>query len=36
MLVLHPKEIPLVHKYYAPSVEEVRIAEEMLKLSKIF
>ena len=22
MLVLHPKEIPLVHKYYSPSVEK--------------
>ena len=24
-----------MHKYYSPSIEEVRIAEEMLKLSKI-
>lgn len=33
MLVLNPKEIPLVHKYYSPSEEEVAWAEEMLRLS---
>lgn len=33
MLVLNPKEIPLVHKYYSPSAEEVAWAEEMLVLS---
>jgi citrate lyase subunit beta/citryl-CoA lyase len=33
MLVLHPKEIPLVHKYFTPSDEEVREAEEMLRLA---
>jgi citrate lyase subunit beta/citryl-CoA lyase len=32
MLVLHPKEIPLVHKYFTPSAEEVGKAEEMLRL----
>ncbi len=34
MLVLNPKEIPLVHKYYSPTAEEVEWAEEMLELSK--
>lgn len=34
MLVLHPKEIPLVHKYYSPTDEEVRQALEMLNLAK--
>ena len=33
MLVLNPKEIPLVHQYYSPSSEEVDWATEMLKLS---
>jgi len=33
MLVLNPKELPLVHKYYSPSAEEVAWAKEMLKLS---
>lgn len=33
MLVLNPKELPLVHQYFTPSEEEVREAEEMLKLS---
>lgn len=32
MLVLNPKEIPLVHKYFTPSEEEIREAEEMLRL----
>lgn len=32
MLVLHPKEIPLVHKYFSPSDEEVAEAREMLRL----
>lgn len=32
MLVLNPKELPLVHKYYSPSEEEVEWAEEMLRL----
>lgn len=32
MLVLNPKELPLVHKYYSPSEEEVAWAEEMVRL----
>lgn len=34
MLVLNPKELPLVHKYFSPSNEEVEWAEEMLSLSR--
>lgn len=34
MLVLNPKEIPLVHQYYSPSEEQVKWAEEMLMLSE--
>jgi citrate lyase subunit beta/citryl-CoA lyase len=34
MLVLNPKEIPLVHKYYSPSEAEVAWATEMLQLSE--
>lgn len=34
MLVLNPKELPLVHKYYSPTDTEVYWAEEMLQLSK--
>lgn len=33
MLVLNPKEIPLVHQYYSPTDEEVGWATEMLQLS---
>jgi citrate lyase subunit beta / citryl-CoA lyase len=33
MLVLHPKELPLVHRYFTPSAEEVSEAEEMLRLA---
>lgn len=33
MLVLNPKELPLVHKYYSPADTEVYWAEEMLQLS---
>lgn len=33
MLVLNPKEIPLVHKYFSPSDEEVLNSQEMLKLA---
>lgn len=33
MLVLNPKELPLVHKYYSPSEEEVEWAREMIRLS---
>lgn len=31
MLVLHPKELRLVHQYYSPTNEEVLEAEEMIK-----
>lgn len=34
MLVLNPKEIPLVHKYYSPSQEDIDWAKEMLRLSE--
>ncbi|MBF8964216.1 CoA ester lyase [Pontibacter sp. FD36] len=33
MLVLNPKEIPLVHKYFSPSDKEVADAVEMLELA---
>jgi citrate lyase subunit beta/citryl-CoA lyase len=33
MLVLNPKELPLVHKYFSPSETEIRNAKEMLLLS---
>lgn len=32
MLVLHPKELPLVHQYYSPSEKEISEAQEMLRL----
>lgn len=34
MLVLNPKEIPLVHQYYSPTEEEVNWATDMLVLSQ--
>jgi citrate lyase subunit beta/citryl-CoA lyase len=34
MLVLHPKELALVHQYFSPSIEEVQQAKEMLRLAK--
>ncbi len=34
MLLLHPKEIQLAHKYYTPSNEEYESAKEMLRLSE--
>jgi citrate lyase subunit beta/citryl-CoA lyase len=34
MLVLNPKELPLVHKYFSPSPEEVNDAVEMLHLAE--
>ena len=34
MMVLNPKELPLVHQYYSPSPEEVEWASEMLRLSE--
>lgn len=33
MLVLNPKELPLVNQYFSPSDEEVAWAEEMVRLS---
>ncbi len=33
MLVLSPKELPLVHQYFSPTKEEVDWAEEMVALS---
>ena len=33
MLVLNPKELPLVHKYFSPDNKEVEDAREMLRLS---
>ena len=33
MLVLNPKELPLIHQYYSPSEEEVVWAKEMIALS---
>lgn len=33
MLVLNPKELPLVHQYYSPTKDEVAWATEMLQLS---
>ena len=33
MLVLNPKELPLVNQYYSPSEEEVAWAEEMVQLT---
>ncbi len=35
MLVLNPKELPLVHQYYTPSESEICWAKEMLELSEI-
>lgn len=34
MLVLHPKEIPLIHEYYSPTKQEIIDANEMLSLAK--
>jgi len=34
MLVLHPKEIPLVHRYFSPSQVEIHEAREMLRLAE--
>jgi citrate lyase subunit beta/citryl-CoA lyase len=34
MLILNPKELPLVHQYFSPSDEEIAWAEDMLQLSK--
>ena len=34
MLVLNPKELPLVNSYFSPSEEEVAWATEMVRLSE--
>lgn len=34
MLILNPKELPLCHRYYSPSPEEVEWALEMVQLSE--
>lgn len=34
MLVLNPKELPLVNKYFSPSEEEVEWAKEMVQLTE--
>ena len=34
MLVLNPKELPLVHQYYSPTEEEIAWAREMIALSE--
>lgn len=33
MLVLNPKEIPMVHQYYSPTLQEVEDAQNMLKMA---
>jgi citrate lyase subunit beta/citryl-CoA lyase len=33
MLILHPKEIELAHRYFSPSEKEVEDAKEMLRLA---
>lgn len=33
-LVLNPKELPLVHKYYSPSENDIRWAKDILTLSR--
>ena len=34
MLILHPKEIELAHKYFSPTPEEIDDANEMINLYK--
>ncbi len=34
MLILHPKEIEIAHRYFSPSEKEVKDAKEMLRLSE--
>lgn len=34
MLVLNPKELPLVHEYFSPSEDQVKWANDILKLSE--
>lgn len=33
MLALNPKELPLIHKYFSPTKEEIEWANEIIKLS---
>ena len=33
-MIVHPKEIPLCHKYFSPTEEQVEWAEEMIRLSE--
>lgn len=35
MLVLNPKELPLIHQYFTPNEQEVADAKEMLRLAAI-
>jgi len=35
MLVLNPKELPLVHKYFSPTEEEINEAKEMIEMAAI-
>jgi len=35
MLLLNPKEIPLVHKYFSPSDKEINDAQEIIDLSEL-
>lgn len=35
MLVLHPKELELVHRYFSPTEQEVTDAEDMLRLYEL-
>lgn len=34
MMALHPKELPLIHQYFSPSMEEIADAEEQIRLSE--
>ena len=34
MLILHPKEMEIAHKYFTPSKKEIKDAKEMLRLSE--
>ncbi|HHX61226.1 MAG TPA: CoA ester lyase [Epulopiscium sp.] len=34
MLILNPKELPLAHKYFSPSPQEINDAKEMLDMAK--
>lgn len=34
MLVLNPKEIPLVHRYFSPTIQEIEDANNMLSMAK--